>query len=258
MQLLALAKQFMLDGSLVSPDKQMPLEDRSRKRAKLSHLRKQQNMESIIQRSLDYCSDDEIAERADQDWFNSFISLAEEISNRTMQDLWAKILAGEISQPGSYSFKALQVLRNMSMHDAKLLAKACSLSVKDSGQKGIRIISGCYEKPGFFNLFNKSRQQNLNLSRFGLNYSDLLTLAENNLLFIQETESSPLLKQEELNFNYNGLPLHLNAKKNHTILRFYKFTPIGSELAQLISNKPDNAYLKELQEQLSYLFELKA
>lgn len=256
MQLLGLAKQFMLDGGLVSPDKQMPLEDRSRKRIKLSKLRKQQNLEAIIQRALGYCPDDEVAERADQDWFNSYISLAEDISNRTMQDLWAKILAGEIAQPGSYSFKALKVLRDMSMHDAKLLARATTLSVKDNTKKSYRIISGSYQMPGFFNFFNKSREQHVNISRFGLNYADLLTLADNNLLFIQEAESSPMTKQEELHFNYNGLPLHLTAKKNDTIIRFYKFTPIGSELAQLISDKTDLGYFKELKLQLSFLFDL--
>ena len=38
-------------------------------------------------------------DKADPDWFNTFTQLAEDVSNKTMQDLWAKILAGEISQP---------------------------------------------------------------------------------------------------------------------------------------------------------------
>jgi len=254
MQLLNLAKQFVLDGGLVSPDKQMPLEDRSRKRERLLSLRKQQNMEHIIQKALAYCSESEITDKADQDWFNRFISLAEEVSNKTMQELWAKILAGEISQPGTFSLKALKIFRNMSINDAKLLGKACSLAVKDHGKRNIRIISGSYIQPGLFNFFDKNREQNINLSHHGLSYADLLTLSENNLLFIQETESSSLAKEEQLHFLYNGSPLDLTAKSAHTIIRFYKFTPVGSELASLIADNADNNYLGELKLKLGHHF----
>lgn len=256
MQLLNLAKQFVLDGGLVSPDKQMPLEDRSRKRERLLSLRKQQNMESIIQKALAYCSESEITDKADQDWFSRFTSLAEEVSNKTMQELWAKILAGEITQPGTFSLKALKIFRNMSINDAKLLAKACSLAVKDQGKKNIRIISGSYIQPGLFNFFDKNREQNLNLSHHGLSYADLLALSENNLLFIQETESSSLAKEEQLHFLYNGSPLNLTAKNANTVIRFYKFTPVGSELASLIGDNAETNYLNELKLKLGHHFQL--
>jgi len=256
MQLLHLAKQFALDGALRENDKQMPIEDRARKRERLTHLRKQQNMEMIIQKTLAYCSQSDVVNRADQDWFNSYITLAEDVSNKTMQDLWAKILAGEIYQPGTYSLKALKVFRNMSMGDAKLLAKACSLAVKDQSRTNIRLLSGCYQKPGLLNMFDKARQKNINLSQFGLNYSDLLSLAENHLLFIQESETNILSKSELLNFTYNGQSFAMKPNKNNCILRFYKFTPIGVELSQLINDKPDATFNTFLKQQLSHHFSI--
>ena len=254
MQLLNMAKQFSLEGGLLTAEKQMPIEDRSLRRGRYNQIRKQQNMEVIIKKALGYCSENEIPDRADKDWFNSYIDLAEDISNKTMQDLWAKILAGEISHPGSYSLKALKVFRDMSIHDAKLLAKACALAVKDHSRKNIRILSGAYQKPGLFNLFDKARQLTINLSHFGLNYADLLTLAENKLIFMQESESNLIAKQEELHFSYNGIPLNLVGKKANCIISFYKFTPIGSELAHLISDKPDTEFLSVMQQQLSHHF----
>jgi len=256
MQLLHLAKHFALDGAMQADSKQMPIEDRARKRERLAHLRKQQNMEAIIQKTLAYCSEGDVVNQTDKDWFNSFVSLAEDVSNKTMQDLWAKILAGEIYQAGTYSLKALQVFRNMSMADAKLLAKACSLAVKDQSRKNIRLISGCYKKPGLFNMFDKNREKNINLSQFGLNYSDLLTLAENHLVFIQESETNLLSKNEQLNFNYNGLSFLMTTKKANCILRFYKFTPIGVELAHLIGDKPDTSYHGVLKQQLNHHFSI--
>jgi uncharacterized repeat protein (TIGR03899 family) len=254
MQLLGLAKKFVLDGGLVSAEKQVPIEDRTHKRARIGALRKQQNLELIIQKSLSYCSSSEVTDKADPDWFNTFTQLAEDVSNKTMQDLWAKILAGEISQPGSFSTKTLKVFREMSITDAKLLAKACSLAVSDKSKRNIRIISGAYQMPSLFNFFNKLREQSIPLSQFSLNYADLLVLADNHLVFVQETESSPMDKSEAFHFTFNGSPLTLSAKKVNCVLQFYKFTPIGSELARLINDSGDSDYLQHLKSGLSENF----
>lgn len=253
-QLLNLAKKFALDGAIVETINQAPIEDRARKRERLSHFRKQQNMEAIMLKALAFCSEQDIANRSDQDWFNSYIELAEDISNPTMQELWAKILAGEIHHSGTYSLKALQVFRSMSIDDAKLFAKACSLAVTDQSRKNLRILSGSYQQPGILNMFDKKRLQNVNLSRFGLQHSDLLHLAQNNLLFSQESETNILDKSSTLNFIYNGLGLVIKAKKSNCILKFYKFTTIGVELSHLIKDKPNEEFKENLQQQLSHHF----
>ncbi len=256
MQLLGLARQFVIDGALMQADKQPPIEDRARKREKLLQLRKQQNLESIIQKSVQYCSDSEVTDRADQDWFNSFTQLAEDVSNKTMQELWAKILAGEITVPGSFSLKSLTAFRTMSINEAKLLSKACSLAVKDPHNKSMRIISGGSQTPGLFNFFSKNREHKLNLSSFGLSYSELLTLADNHLIFIQEAETTPQAKGESIALIYNGAPLTIKAAKNNCLLSFYKFTPIGTELAQLIADNPNSKYLATIKQELASLFNI--
>ncbi len=253
-QLLGLAKKFSLDGGLLPEDKQAPIEDRSFRRIKLAELRQQQNIEAIILRAIQYCSDSTVAYRADQDWFNSFIALAEGISNKTMQDLWAKILAGEVAQPGSFSLKTLQAFRSMSITEAKLLAKACSVAMSDARKKNIRIISGAYQIPKLLNFFNKQRQQRVDLNQVGLSYADILTLSDNHLLFEQETESHSLAKQEKIQFNFHSKAVNFIAKKSDCILTFYKFTPIGTELAMLISDNSDMNYLSAIKAQLAENF----
>lgn len=253
-QLLGLAKKFSLDGGLLPEDKQAPIEDRSFRRIKLAELRQQQNIEAIILRAIQYCSDSTVADRADQDWFNSFIALAEGISNKTMQDLWAKILAGEVSQPGSFSLKTLQAFRSMSITEAKLLAKACSVAMSDARKKNIRIISGAYQVPKLLNFFNKQRQQRVDLNQIGLSYADILTLSDNHLLFEQETESHSLAKLEKIQFNFHSKAVNFIAKKSDCILTFYKFTPIGTELAILISDNTDMNYISAIKTQLAENF----
>ncbi len=253
-QFLKLAKQFVIDGALLPSDKQMPIEDRANKRNRLSHLRKQQNIEHVIQKTLIYAANHDIKARTDHDWFNRYIGLAEDVSNPTMQDLWAKILSAELAKPGSFSYKALKTFRDMSIIDAKLLAKACSLALKDASKKNIRLISGVYQQPGLFNFFAKDREVKVNLSHFGLNYADLLTLAENHLIYMQESESSIMSKEEALNFTFNALPFKLSARKDKVSLQFYKFTPLGTELANLITDKPNDEFLSYLKSQLSQHF----
>ncbi len=253
-QFFKLAKKLAVDGALLSESKQMPIEDRTSRRLRLSQLRKQQNIENIIQKTSLYCADFEIEHRLDFDWLARFISLSEEICNVSMQDLWAKILAAELTEPGSFSFKTLKVFRDMSIHDAKLLAKACSLAIKDPNKNNIRLLTGTYQKPGLVNLFSKSRHQYCNLSHYGLNHADLLTLSEGHLIYIQESESSLLNKGDILHFDYNGTPLKLSAQKNNVCLQFYKFTPIGVELAQLIGDKENEDFSAHLKQFLSSYF----
>jgi len=252
--LLKLAKKFAIDGTLIPIESQIPIEDRTNKRLKLENLRKQQNIEIIIRKSLSYCANSDTKQKSDNDWFSRYIALAEGVSNPTMQDLWAKILAGELEKAGSFSYKALKVFRDMSIYDAKILAKASALALKDASKKNIRLVSGVYQKPGLLNFFSSNRQQFINLSHYGLNHADLLALAENHLLYLQESETTAMDKNDTINFTYNGSSLQINANKTNVVLQFYKLTPIGAELAQLISDKPNTEFFNHLKNQLGQHF----
>ena len=254
-QLMSLAKNFSLDGALLPETKQLPI---SIRRERIVLLKQQQNLESIIAKAISYCDDENAVSKTDQDWFNSFIPLAENISNSTMQGLWAKILAGEISKPGSFSLKALSVFKAMSIFDAKLFAKACALSCHDQKKFNYRIISGCAQQPSIFNIFNRGRQQIINLNNFGLSYGDILSLADNNLLFKQESETSLFDKGGSLAMDFNGIPLIFTTKKVNCLLSFYKFTPAGTELARLISNAPEMDYLQSLKTQFNHHFSIQS
>ena len=255
-QFFKITQQFGLEAPLLPIEKQMPLEDRCNKRERLAILRRQENIEAIMEKTFSFCANNAIDKRPDLDWFNRYITLAEDVSNNTMQDLWAKILAGELSRPGSYSLKAIKIFRDMSIVDAKLLAKACSLAVKDQSKKNIRLISGTYQQPGLLNFFNKNRQQHINLSHFGLNYADILSLADNHLIYKQESELNVMAVGEKINFNFNGLPLKLSCKKTNVSVQFYKFTPIGAELANLISDKANDDFFAVLKQKLRHHFEI--
>ena len=59
----------------------------------------------------------------DKDWFTRYFNIVQDISNEDIQDLWAKLLAGEIKQPGSFSYRTLETLKNMTTDEAELFTK---------------------------------------------------------------------------------------------------------------------------------------
>lgn len=70
------------------------------------------------------------------DWFMRFFESAKNISEEDLQNYWAKVLANEIHEPGRVSLKALGILINLDMNDAKAFDSLCqSVVVKiEDGQ----------------------------------------------------------------------------------------------------------------------------
>ena len=68
----------------------------------------------------------ESAECYDFDWFVRFYEAVGNISNDQMQNIWARILAGEINKPNTYSLRTIEVLKNISQQEAELFRKICS------------------------------------------------------------------------------------------------------------------------------------
>ena len=49
-----------------------------------------------------------------------------------MQEIWARILSGEINHPGSFSLRAIEILKNLGQKDAELFGKICSFAIRSS------------------------------------------------------------------------------------------------------------------------------
>lgn len=110
-------------------------------------------------------SDSEI----DDDWLTTFFR---EASTRTAEEYklkFAKILAGEIRQPGSFSLSTIQVFSKLDKSTADTFYKACNISTLIAGNA--IIISAGFAEAG-----------SNGLSEFGLKYRDISLLMEVGLL----------------------------------------------------------------------------
>ena len=92
---------------------------------------KVENVEEIFSKAKrQFAPDEQVSEEpVEKDWMNRFLNIAEEISDEEMQDIWGRVLAGEIKKPKSYSLRTLEVLRNMSKDEASLLLKASTFQI---------------------------------------------------------------------------------------------------------------------------------
>ena len=88
--------------------------------------RKLNNVQSIVSMTQEQFIEGEKVsdEPVNPDWLNRFFSIVEDVSDAEMQQLWARILAGEVKKPKSYSLRTLEVLRNMSKEEAEQITKA--------------------------------------------------------------------------------------------------------------------------------------
>lgn len=63
------------------------------------------------------------------DWLNVFEKEAEQKSTEDMQALFAKVLAGEIRRPSTYSIKTVRILGQLDQNAAELFRRLCSMCI---------------------------------------------------------------------------------------------------------------------------------
>ena len=84
----------------------------------------------------------------DFDWHIRFYEACGTVTDEEMQELWAKILSGEICHPGSYSLRTLECLRNLTKEEAELFRKICGCGMKLNSSVAMLRIGGIMEKNG--------------------------------------------------------------------------------------------------------------
>jgi len=98
-------------------------------------LRKQSNKEAIARKTIEHLQDDSKEEDApqmpDEDWFNMFEQYAEQASSEKLQDMWARVLAGEIRRRHSFSLKTLRFVSELDQEVASTFEKWNSRVVAD-------------------------------------------------------------------------------------------------------------------------------
>ncbi|MCL1058499.1 TIGR03899 family protein [Shewanella gelidimarina] len=220
--------------------------ERSAYRAQKLSSQYQSNLETIYKIAISQTPSDVTGVDLDPDWAHQFFQLAEQIHNRKMQELWGRILASEITIPGNFSLRTLATLKQLTHKEAQVLEKALGMSVLVNNESKLKLVIGFKHASGLGHFFKKSTQTNIGLSQFGLPYSNILTLIEAGILHRSELETGLLSSKKPINFALSNIKLKLTPKTGQLFFNYYRFTPVGDELAQLIQFKTDTNYIKAL------------
>ena len=101
-----------------------------RQRIQFKEEKRQCNIGSVVGQAAELLGDRQVPDQEpDHDWTARFFNYIQDVSTEEMRLLWAKVLAGEIEQPGSVSIRALSILRNMDQSSAELFRTLCSACI---------------------------------------------------------------------------------------------------------------------------------
>jgi hypothetical protein len=99
---------------------------RAQRRAVEQQIKWQRNLDAIAVKALAILPDNVAAGDRDPDWFDNFTDYAKHSSDEEARDRWARLLAGEVIQPGKFSVRLLQLISSLRKSEAEKFADFCN------------------------------------------------------------------------------------------------------------------------------------
>ena len=193
--------------------------------------KRQRNIESIARGTAEELGEKEVQDyEVDHDWVARFFADAQDVSSEQMQQMWSKILAGEVETPGRTSLKTLGILKNMTQKDAELFSNLAKFTIQnfilqDESTKNV---------PGF------------------PTFTELLYLESFNLIHMDADFCINLTKQNFYQFDDGDIMYSIFQNKDdenaiYTVrIPCYFLSPSGKELYSFIKSPKNTDYLRVL------------
>lgn len=100
-------------------------EQRAVSRLLTEETRKQENIEDITREALNNLNEDAKPEDIEDDWISHFFEKCKIVSDTEMKNLWARVLAGQANNPGSFSRRTVDFISSMDKKDANDFTNLC-------------------------------------------------------------------------------------------------------------------------------------
>lgn len=188
-------------------------------------INKQNNIEEVVQRADKILeSEPRILESQDitePDWVDECLDGAGKAYNDNLKDYWAKLLAGEIQKPGTYSKRTIAFMKSLSQKDAERVRNMCQY-VMYSEKHDASILR--YDEEIY-------------------SFDEIRFLMELRLLDAQ----SFIVKEYKfkngngnLGFYHGDVGFIIKVKKPNYNLPIYAFTELGMEVLSIVDDTPMN------------------
>ena len=205
-------------------------------------ISEQQNWEDVVHRTDVILQDEDNNSypqdvnhvETDQGWIDDCMEGASKTYNDDLKQYFAKLLAGEIKNPGRYSKRAIQFLRSISQNDAVKIRNMC------------QYVMYSYSHDDAIILRYKKSEYSYNETSFLME----LRLIDSSSFVVKQYRS-----QEDNNqgfFIHGNVGFFMNIKKKEYDLPIYSFTELGKEILSIIDNVDVNLdYLKNFSKSIT-------
>ncbi|MEB0262095.1 MULTISPECIES: DUF2806 domain-containing protein [unclassified Mucilaginibacter] len=228
-------------ADIIKSNAEIEMADRARQRLYQQEMQRQRNIENILDETENQLNETVSDTPVDEEWRTRFFNKAQDISSKDLQAVWAKILAGEITQPGGVSLRTLDVLNNLSKEEAQIFEKVSDLAT-------------------FHGAVYKISEFRNDLTKFGVTFGDIQLLRSAGLM---EGSDNAAVRFDEVDFikleefyvvdlHYGNHRLLVGKKDDHPFeLLNFNLNQSGKELLRVISHKSNEIYLKAFSDSLA-------
>ncbi|MDY7537587.1 DUF2806 domain-containing protein [Undibacterium sp. 5I1] len=192
----------------------------------------QKNIEAILASAIEMLPPDAKPEEMDNDWISHFFKHCDIVSDEEMQSLWAKLLAGEATSPGTFSKRTINLVSMLNKTEAALFNSLCQYAWTFDDEISpvvFDITNDIYTKSG---LDYKSLQH--------LDVIGLVTLGVNNGYNLK-------IKGAHFKLRYFERTVALEFPRdieNDLRMGAVMFTDVGRELAKLCSSEMNQKFFE--------------
>lgn len=260
MQIIANA-QADARSILVSPDSivqgQLELGAAVSQRIQFQEKKRQSNIRQVVTKAALELEGKEVRDHEpDHDWTARFFNDVQDVSSEEMQQLWGKILAGEVEMPGSTSLRTLSILKNLDQSTANTFQRLCSACVlaksTDASFVDARVPSlggnpgnNVLEKYGFsYDVLNALNEHGLIISEYNSWYDHKMSIGI--------PLSAPFPGQVVcLPFTFQGrywvlVPTTQREASPEFKLSGVALTRSGREMSRIVEMEPMEEYMQDL------------
>lgn len=200
------------------------LQRRAMQRFIEEETRHQQNIEDITAQAVPQLNEGSEPEAMEDDWISNFFEKSRIVSDKEMQGLWARVLAGEANAPASYSKRTVNFLSDLDKSDARMFAALLGFTVIIGEPTPVVFDSGDA-------IYNSA----------GVNFSTLNHLESIGLINFASIGGYKKIGLPESFFvTYFGTPILMKIRNEPRNLETGSvlLTSIGQELARIVDARP--------------------
>ena len=215
------------------------LEKRTFNRIMATEIKRQVNIDEIIRKSIEFTPNElSTSEKPCEDWMLDFFDLCKNSSSEGVQMLWAKLLAGEVDQPGSFSRRTLHAIKLLTTEQAELFTKVCGCIWRISGDY-VGIV---------YALILDSDEDSLYTDDYLGSHASKAYMLES--LGFANYKYYDLEYGKEYLLEFYGEQYVFEADPNNRRLEIFVLTPVGEELYSICGHSRNEAYYQLTMEYL--------